>query len=93
MLSTEDLALLEAIRETGSLSRAGRIWARRCRPYPMRRGNRRNALMRCCSTVAATVCNWPRRASCWSTKRRGWCRTSRACPEWLRERTGLPDAW
>ena len=59
MLSTEDLALLEAIRETSSLSRAAAHLGKAPSTVSCaaRRGKWRNASMRCCSTADATVCN------------------------------------
>nr|WP_256357423.1 LysR family transcriptional regulator [Pseudomonas sp. PDM26] len=57
MLSTEDLALLEAIRETGSLSRAAAYLGKAPSTVSYAARNWRSVSMRCCSTAAATVCN------------------------------------
>jgi hypothetical protein len=55
MLSSDELALLEAIRDSGSLSRAA--WARRLQPFRTPRGSWRRALMRCCSIGVDTACS------------------------------------
>ena len=65
MLSIEDLALLEAIRETGSLSRAAAHLGKAPSTVSYAARQLEERFDACCSIAAATACNSPRPASCW----------------------------
>lgn len=55
MLSLDDLQLLEAVRATGSLSRAADRLGKAASTVSMRRASSKNGWTRCCSTVPATA--------------------------------------
>ena len=64
MLSEDELALLDAIRATGSLSRAAARLGKAPSTCRTRRASSKRASTRCCSTAAATGCSSRRPASC-----------------------------
>ncbi|MCY0857913.1 helix-turn-helix domain-containing protein [Cupriavidus sp. D39] len=71
MLSEDELALLEAIRDSGSLSRAAARLGKAPSTVSTPPGNWKAALTPCCSTAAATACNSHLQAICWPTRPRG----------------------
>lgn len=68
MLSEDELALLDAIRETGSLSRAAARLGKAPSTVSHAARQLEGASTRCSSTAAATACNSRRQANCSPTK-------------------------